>query len=80
MSKQIPLSFKDNEQDLHNFLKEKSSPSAYVKELLKIAKEVEKRGGNIYSIKENDNCKKDNNIKETKTKNTINLSTLNIGK
>lgn len=76
MARQIPLSFKETEEDLHNFLKEKSSPSAYVKELLKIAKEVEESGGNIYSINGNTNS----NSKDVKKSKIISLSSLNVGR
>ena len=38
MAKQIPLSFKDNkeENEMYDFLKNKSSPSAFVKDLVKM--------------------------------------------
>ena len=38
----IPLSFKNTERDLYNFLKEKRCPSCYVKNLLE--KEMLKEG------------------------------------
>lgn len=41
MAKPISLSFKDTEQDIYDFVKSKSSPSGYIKDLLKMAMEQE---------------------------------------
>lgn len=36
MAKMIPISFKDSEEDLYKYLKGKSSPSIYIKEMLRL--------------------------------------------
>lgn len=87
MAKPIPLSFKENEIELYNFIKSKSSPSAYMKELLKIAKCTEDNGGNIYSFDSNNKIKddKDSNIhknkhEQSKPANSVKLSSVMAGR
>ena len=87
MARVVPLSFKENdiEVSLYDFIKLKSSPSAYVKELIKIAKEIEEKGGSIYSLKLNkEEEKREQNGKDKadqfKPTNTISLSSVSIGR
>ena len=69
MAKMVTLSFKDTEIDLYKYIKSKSSPSAYIKDL--IEKEM---GGVILKVKE----KKD---EEPKKSPTVNVSALKgVGK
>lgn len=69
MAKQVSLSFKEDEMELYNFIKSKSSPSIYIKEL------VEKDMNGIEIKRE---VKHEAKPQET---NSINLSALkNIGR
>ena len=49
----IAISFKDNEADLYNFLKEKRSPSCYIKDILE--KEMQQNNNSESTKKEVNN-------------------------
>lgn len=68
MAKQISLSFKEHEMEMYNFIKSKSSPSIYIKELIKNTMNGEN--------KQQNNDKHEN----PKSANSMSLSSLNIGK
>ena len=69
MAKQIPVSFKEHELDLYNYVKSKSSPSIYIKELIE---QDRNKSGNTIKIKED--------VKENPKQNNMNLSALKMGK
>lgn len=70
MAKMITLSFKDNEMELYQYVKSKSSPSIYIKDL--ISKEI---SGGVTCDGKKDKDRDEDNTKETKST-SINLSAL----
>lgn len=74
MAKQISLSFKENEMDMYAYLKSKSSPSIYIKEL------VERDMGKVVRVKE-EVVEIKEEVKEKQEQNNISLSALRgVGK
>lgn len=73
MAKQIPVSFKEHELDLYNYVKSKSSPSIYIKELIE---QDRNKSGNAITLK--DELKEE--VKEKPKQNNMNLSALKMGK
>ncbi|MGL5330624.1 MAG: hypothetical protein ACRDD7_15240 [Peptostreptococcaceae bacterium] len=84
MAKMVSISFKDNEMDLYEYLKGKSSPSIYIKDMLRSEARKGDKGDNVKDdIKNDKTVDDDKGVKEKEKdkevpqpQNTINLSSI----
>lgn len=74
MAKQICLSFKEYEMKIYDYIKGKSSPSVYIKEL--VERDINKTED--YSVKVIEEVEAQ--VKEKPKQSNMNLSSLNIGR